>query len=95
MLLAMVLLGASPVHAQQVQQKGNNFTQVSKPKQGKETKTPYTYTDSEGVTYPVYLSSKGKAYIKKKSKKTGKEYKQYLPEVGKKINPKAYQTKSK
>lgn len=89
-LLTMVLLGVSPVYAQQVQQKGNNFSQVTTKERSKETKTQYTYTDSKGVTYPIYLSSTGKAFIKKKSKKTGKEYKQYLPEVGKKINPKAY-----
>ena len=82
------------VQAQSVQRQGNNFTQVSNNKggksSGKETKTKYTYTDSKGNVYPIYLSSAGKAFIKRISKKTGKEYKQYLPEVGKSINPKAY-----
>ena len=80
------------VQAQSVQKQGNNFTQVSNKKpSGKEIKTQYTYTDSKGVVYPVWLSSTGKAFIKKVSKKTGKEYKQYVPEIGKQINPKAYQ----
>lgn len=74
------------IQAQGVVQNGNTFTMVSKPK---ETKTNYTYVVN-GVSYPVYLSSKGKAYIKRISKKTGKEYKMYVPEIGKKINPKAY-----
>ena len=78
------------VQAQSVERKGNNFTQVSK-----ETKTQYTYTDSKGNVYPVYLSSTGKAFVKKVSKKTGKEYKQYLPDVGKQINPDAYKEKEK
>ena len=82
------------VQAQSVQKQGNNFTQVSNKKpSGKETKTQYTYTDSKGVVYPVWLSSTGKAFIKKVSKKTGKEYKQYLPEIGKQINPEAYKDK--
>ena len=90
----MLLSWNAGVQAQSVQKQGNNFTQVSNKKSaGKETKTQYTYTDSKGVVYPVWLSSTGKAFIKKVSKKTGKEYKQYIPEIGKQINPKAYSDK--
>lgn len=87
------------VQAQNVVKSGNNFTQVSNNKggksSGKETKTKYTYTDSKGNVYPIYLSSTGKAFIKKVSKKTSKEYRQYLPEIGKQINPKAYKEDKK
>lgn len=85
------------VLAQNVERKGNNFTQVSNSvkSSSKETKTEYTYTDSKGNVYPVYLSGTGKAFIKKVSKKTGKEYKQYVPEIGKQINPKAYKEDKK
>lgn len=94
MILATMLLGASLVYAQQVQQQGKNFTEVSTSKsKGKETKTEYTYSTSKGVTYPVYLSSTGKAFIKKVSKKTRKKYKQYRAKVGKVINPRAYKEK--
>lgn len=81
------------VQAQSVVKSGNIFTQVSNKggkSGGKETKTQYTFKDSKGNVYPVYLSASGKAFIKKVSKKTGKEYKQYVPEIGKQINPKAY-----
>lgn len=81
------------VQAQSVVKSGNTFTQVSNKdgkSGGKETKTQYTFKDSKGNVYPVYLSASGKAFIKKVSKKTGKEYKQYVPEIGKQINPKAY-----
>jgi hypothetical protein len=84
------------VQAQSVQRQGNNFTQVTNKggkSGGKETKTQYTFKDSKGNVYPVYLSASGKAFIKKVSKKTGKEYKQYVPEIGKQINPKAYKDK--
>ena len=88
MLLFPINMGIS---AQSVTRQGNTFTQVSNKKPaGKETKTEYTYKDAKGNTYPVYLSSTGKAFIKKISKKTNKEYKQYIPEVGKSINPKDY-----
>lgn len=82
------------VQAQSVVKSGNTFTQVSNKggkSGGKETETQYTFKDSKGNAYPVYLSASGKAFIKKISKKTGKEYKQYIPEIGKQINPKAYQ----
>lgn len=81
------------VQAQSVVKSGNTFTQVSNKggkSGGKETKTQYTFKDSKGNVYPVYLSASGKAFIKRVSKKTDKEYKQYMPEIGKQINPKAY-----
>ena len=98
-LTAVMLFSLSlGVQAQSVVRKGNTFTQVSN-KGGKssekETKTQFTFTDSKGNVYPVYLSSTGKAFIKKVSKKTGKEYKQYVPEIGKQINPKAYKEDKK
>lgn len=94
--ISMMLVCGFGTYAQDVVKQGNTFTQVSKEKQsGQETKTEYVYKDSKGVEYPVWLSSTGKAFIKKVSKKTGKEYKQYLPEVGKRINPKAYKEEKK
>ena len=81
------------VQAQSVVKSGNTFTQVSNKggkSGGKETKTQYTFKDSKGNVYPIYLSASSKAFIKRVSKKTGKEYKQYVPEIGKQINPKAY-----
>lgn len=93
MLLALGV-NNSNTYAQSVTKSGNNFTQVTNKKSGsKETKTQYTYTDSKGNTYPIWLSSGGKAFIKRISKKTGKEYKQYVPEIGKQINPQAYKEK--
>lgn len=93
--LIMFLVSSCPASAQEVQRNGNNFTQIAKEKvsESKETKTEYTYTDSKGNVYPIYLSSTGKAFVKKVSKKTGKEYKCYIPEVGKQINPEAYKEK--
>jgi hypothetical protein len=41
-------------------------------------KTDLTYTIKD-TTYPVYQGTKGGYYILRVSKKTGKEYKMYLP----------------
>lgn len=46
-------------------------------------KTKFKYRTNDGKEYPIYKSPKGAYYIIKVSKKTGKEYKQYL---GKEIN---------
>ena len=53
------------------------------------TKTQYNDTIA-GKVYPVFLSAKGKAFVWRTSKNTGKEYKMYRPEIGKRINPQAY-----
>lgn len=84
------------VQAQSVERQGNTFTQVSNKKPADKdegTATKYQYVDSKGIVYTVMLSSKGKAFIWKTSQKTGKMYKQYLPEIGKQINPEAYKDK--
>lgn len=47
-------------------------------------KTKYTWVDSNGTEYPIYLTAKS-CYVIKVSKKDGKEYKKYLPEVFKEI----------
>lgn len=96
LIMVLMLMISLRMSAQDVKREGNTFTQVTNSNSrasGKETKTEFTYVDSKGTVYPVYLSSTGKAFVKKVSKKTGKEYKCYLPEVGKQINPEAYKEK--
>lgn len=80
-----------------IMREGNVFrtNKVSNGRQSQEVKTTYKYEDAKGNSYDIYLSGSGKAFIKKVSKKTGKEYRQYLPEVGRQINPKAYEEISK
>jgi len=92
----MLALGVQNIYAQSVVRNGNTFKSVTiKKESGKETPTEYKYVDSKGEVYIVMLSSTGKAFIWRTSKKTGKAYKQYLPEIGKQINPKAYKEEKK
>lgn len=68
---------------------GNTFVQVKKSTtKNPPKKTEYTYKASDGKIYPIYLSSKGKVFIIKTSKKTGKQYRQYLSEVTKQLSAK-------
>ena len=91
LLLCLALACCIDAMGQNVTRQGNTFVQVSTRQESKPaTKTEYIYTDKKGNSYPVWLSAKGKAFIIKVSKKTGKEYRQYVPEIGKQINPEAY-----
>lgn len=48
--------------------------------------TGFTWTDSKGNKYPIYISNSGSCYVIKTSSKSGKEYKQYLkPEISQDI----------
>lgn len=74
----------------EIKRNGNNFIASSSSAKSDSMKTEYTYTNSHGETYSIYLSAKGKAFIGCVSKKNGKYYRRYIPEIGRKINPKAY-----
>lgn len=42
------------------------------------TPTPYSWSDSKGNKYIIYMSFNGSCFIIKTSAKTGKQYKSYL-----------------
>ena len=74
------------VSAQNVTRQGNTFIeQKDTTFVNRGTKTQYTYKAKDGKDYPIYLSKKGKAFIVRTSKKSGKQYPQYLPEVTKQL----------
>ena len=89
-VLTLAIVSCVPVaaQAQNCVQKGNTFEQVdtqSTRTKDMGTKTAYTYKAKDGKEYPIYMSKNGKAFIWRTSSKTGKQYKQYLPEVTKKL----------
>lgn len=77
-----LLLAMNASVAQTINRNGNNFvaesTKTSK-SAGQAIGTKYTYTDTDGKTYSIWLSKNGRAYIIRTSK-SGKEYKKYLTE---------------
>lgn len=80
LILLLYILSPCIVQAQDYKQEGTTFVQTTSKSSSKATKTGYTW-EKDGIKYPIYISSKGKAYIIRTSKKTGKEYKQYLPDT--------------
>lgn len=58
------------------QDASGNYISVSSTAENKDTGK--TFTDSKGQSFKVYESAKGKLYINRKSKTSGKEYRQYL-----------------
>lgn len=65
--------------AQTVSRQGNTFTSSSKASsQAKPERTKYTWKDSKGTEYPIYISKSGSCFVYRTSSKTAKEYKQYL-----------------
>ena len=88
LIVCLALLG-NVVYAQDVVRNGTTFTQVSKKsKEADSTVTQYTFVATDGVKYPIYISEKGKYFIFRKSAKTGKEYRQYLPKVQEQLEQK-------
>ena len=88
-LLFMVVLAlmVGTINSQSVKRQGNVFIeQRDTTFVNNGTKTQYTYKAKDGKEYPIYLSKNGKAYIVRVSKKSGKQYKQYLPKVTEQLN---------
>ena len=80
----LVLAVLTPTYAQagyKYQQNGKYFVQSSTAKTDKsDESTGYFWVDKDNVKYPIYISAKGRCFVWKTSKRTGKEYKQYLGE---------------
>lgn len=77
--VVLLVLWCNKAEAQSIiTRKGNMFIQdtVSK-KKTSPVPTEYHYVDSDGIVYTVYVVH----YVIKKSSKTGKDYKKYLPEL--------------
>ena len=90
---AFIFLGAAfqECRAQSVTRKGNTFVQApskSPIKRDSASLTGYFYQTSDGTKYPIYMSSTGKCFILRTSAKTGKQYKQYLPEITRQLSGK-------
>lgn len=57
---------------------GNFVTLKSPKKESTDKKTGQTFTNAKGETFDVWESERGKLYVIRTSKESGKEYKQYL-----------------
>ena len=86
-ILLLVLAIGLTANAQTYTRNGNTFTSAKAERAKAEpVKTKFTWKDSKGKAYPVYISAKGSCFVIKTSSKTGKEYKNYLdPEISSQI----------
>ena len=79
-LFAGLMLACCVMSAQEYKRNGKEFSIVKQEKSNSaDILTGYTWKDSKGDVYDIYISKKGSCYIIKTSKKTGKQYRQYLP----------------
>jgi len=78
-LLLLVLAIGLVANAQTYTRNGNTFASSTGERvKAKPVKTKFTWKDSKGKEYPVYISSNGSCFVIKVSAKTGKEYRNYL-----------------
>ena len=75
-LCILLALFCINIHAE-VKREGDTFKTEQTANNG--TQTKYTWEDKEGNKYPIFITKKGACYVIRVSKKTGKEYKYYLP----------------
>ena len=74
----LIMLTLSMSSFAEVKREGNNF-KVEQTSKASDTQTKYTWEDKEGNKYPIFITKKDVCYVLRVSKKTGKEYKYYLP----------------
>ena len=73
-------------NAQNYNREGNTFVANNTKSKANAKKTNFTWQESDGTKYDIYISSTGSCFIKKISKKSGKEYPKYLgPEISQEI----------
>jgi hypothetical protein len=77
-IVTLIILLVSFISFAETKREGNTF-KTEQTSTSNDTQTKYTWEDKEGKQYPIYITKKGACYVKRISKKTGKEYKYYLP----------------
>lgn len=78
-ITALFMLAALGASAQGYTRSGKTFIAVSNGKSRITISTPtaYTYKDTDGKSYPIYIGKTGSCYILRVSK-NGNEYRKYL-----------------
>ena len=86
-LMLLVLVMGLAANAQTYTRSGNTFISSKGERVKVEpVKTKFTWKDSKGNEYPVYISSKGSCFVIKGKDKNGKDKKTYLgPEISQQI----------
>ena len=84
-ILLFLLTVGTTINAQNYTREGNTFVSTKSVK-AEPVKTKFTWKDSKGNEYPVYISSKGSCFVIKGKDKNGKDKRTYLgPEISQQI----------
>lgn len=75
--IIVILFSITSIHSE-IKREGNTFKVEQTTSMNQDTETIYKWQDKQGIEYPIFITKSGSCYIKRVSKKTGKEYKQYL-----------------
>ena len=78
LIAILVIASVSVSYAQNYTKDGKTYKAEKVEKTSTERETGFTWEDTKGNIYPIYMGKTGSCYIKKVSKNTGNEYKQYL-----------------
>lgn len=88
-IILVSIAGSNTTKAQNVKREGNTFIAESNrgASASKDVATTYTWKDTKGNEYPIFLrqytkgenAGKWTAYVMRVSAKTGKKYKYYIP----------------
>ena len=77
--IILLFMACGDAKAQSFNFSNNVYTEVESQKaKSQPEKTSYTWQDSKGKSYPMYIGKTGSCFVLKTSSKTGKEYKMYL-----------------
>lgn len=77
-ILLIITIFALNIANAEIVRIGNTFS-TEQSSQQEDKLTPYTWKDSKGIIYSIYITKKGACYVIRISEKTGKVYKYYLP----------------
>lgn len=78
LIFCLILAAISLTSTAEVKREGDTF-KVEQTSKASDTQTKYTWEDKENHKSPIFITKKGACYVLRTSKKTGKEYKYYLP----------------
>jgi len=87
LVITLAFVFSLSTHSQQVVRRGKTFVaQIDSSRVRQEPiRTDYKYQKGDSI-WSVYLSQKGKAFIVRYSKRTGRSYRQYLPQITEQLN---------
>ena len=86
-ILLLFCISFNNAYSQNYTRSGNTFiSSTGERVKAEPVKTKFTWKDSKGNEYPIYISSKGSCFVIKVKDKNGKDKKTYLgPEISQQI----------